>query len=85
MIEVMECFDETRVAAKPRTGGGDGRCLAPASLSCGEPDGPTLYEAERVRADTAEARMRELRGAEAAWTRFCRRGRTGVRGGWHGP
>ncbi len=66
MIEAMASFDETCGAAQPRTGGGDGLCRAPAAWSCEAPDWRALHEAERVRADAAEAGMCALRGAEMA-------------------
>ncbi len=64
MVGAMETFDETCGEAQQLTGGGDGLCLSPAALSCEAPDWRALYEAERVRADAAEASMRDLRCAE---------------------
>ena len=66
MVGAMETFDETCGEAQQLTGGGDGLCLAPSALSCEAPDWRALYEAERVRADAAEASMRDLRRAEIA-------------------
>ena len=64
MVVAMEAFEETHGAAQPLTGGGDGLCLSPSALSCEAPDWQALYEAERARADAAQARVRELRCAE---------------------
>ncbi len=64
MVEAMKTFAETRGATQQLTGGGDGLCRASAALSCEAPDWRALHEAERVRADAAEASMRDLRRAK---------------------
>ena len=66
MVVGMVACDETHGAARPLTGRDDRLGLPPPVVSCEAPDWRSLYERERVRADAAQARVRELTWAETS-------------------